>query len=304
MINEYYSRGKLLITGEYFVMEGSLALAVPLKQGQHLFVEKHKDAKPEIKWESYINNKLWFLATYDYNSLDIIDTNDLHVANYLHKLLNYIKDKSDVLSESLAIQIKSHLEFLPEWGLGSSSSLISNLAWWADIDPYELFFSLFEGSGYDIACARSDSAILYQYKDKPVINSVKFEPDFLNKMYFVYLGKKQNSLQSVRVNKAKLKGKKIEIDKITKLTRAVVESKTLDEFESCINEHEEIISKTINESTVKLKYFPDFKGAVKSLGAWGGDFIMATHAGDLDYVKHYFNHKGLDVIFSYKALVL
>ncbi|MFP4023517.1 MAG: GYDIA family GHMP kinase [Thiohalospira sp.] len=304
MSHSFYSNGKLLLTGEYFVMEGSLALAVPLKSGQHLFVEKHKDAKPEIKWESYINNKLWFLATYDYNSLDIIDTNDLYIANYLQKLLNYIKDKSDVLSENMAIQIKTQLEFLPEWGLGSSSSLISNLAWWADINPYELFFSLFEGSGYDIACARSDSVILYQYKDKPIINSVKFEPDFLNKIYFVYLGKKQDSLRSVRTNKAKIKAKKSEIDKITKLTRAVVESKTLDEFENYINEHEEIISKSINESTVKSKYFPDFKGAVKSLGAWGGDFVMATYKGESDDVKNYFNRKGLDVILSYKTLVL
>ncbi len=304
MINEYYSRGKLLITGEYFVMEGSEALALPLKMGQHLLVEKNSDQRLEIKWESYIKGNLWFVATFDLISLNIMDTNYLQIAQYLQKLLVYIKDHSDALTTDQGIQIKTHLEFLPEWGLGSSSSLISNLTWWADIDPYELFFSLFEGSGYDIACARSSCPILYELKDKPNVMEIDFNPDFKDRLYFIYLGKKQDSLQSVRTNKAKIKGKKNEIDKITKLTRAVVKSKTLDEFENCINEHEEIISKSINESTVKSKYFPDFKGAVKSLGAWGGDFIMVTHAGDLDYVKHYFNHKDLDVIFPYKALVL
>ena len=304
MSSSFYSRGKLLLTGEYFVMEGSQALAVPLKVGQHLLVEKNSDLRLEIKWESYIKDKLWFLATFDLISLHIIDTNDLAIAQYLQRLLGYIKNQSNVLSTDQGIQIKTQLEFLPEWGLGSSSSLISNLAYWADINPYKLFFSLFEGSGYDIACARSDKAILYQYQDKPVINPVKFESGFLNKIYFVYLGKKQNSLQSVLKNKEKLKNKKKDAERISQITAQIIQSKSLSEFDNYIHEHEEIISKTINESTVKSKYFPDYKGAVKSLGAWGGDFIMATYEGKPNDVKNYFHRKGMDMIFSYKELVL
>lgn len=304
MSSSFYSRGKLLLTGEYFVMEGSQALAVPLKVGQHLLVEKNSDLRLEINWESYIKDKLWFLASFDLISLHIIDTNDLQAAQYLQKLLGHIKNQSNVLSGDQGIQIKTDLEFLPEWGLGSSSSLISNLAYWADINPYKLFFSLFEGSGYDIACARSDKAILYQYQDKPIINSVKFEPGFLNKIYFVYLGKKQDSLQSVLKNKEKLKNKKKDAERISQITAQIIQSKSLSEFENYINEHEEIISQTINESTVKSKYFQDFRGTLKSLGAWGGDFIMATYGGEPNDVKNYFHRKGMDMIFSYKELVL
>jgi len=304
MSHSYYSRGKLLLTGEYFVMKGSVALAVPLKLGQRLLVEKNSNVKLEINWELYIKNKLWFIATFDLNSLNVIDANDLYIANYLQKILCYIKDKSDVLAGSQTVQIKTYLDFLPEWGLGSSSSLISNLAYWAKISPYELFFSLFEGSGYDIACARSDSPILYQLKHEPVINPIEFEPDFLNHIYFVYLGKKQDSHKSVLKNKSFLKGKKNEAYRITQLTKSIVHAKELDEFDRHIIEHEDIVSKTIKEETVKSKYFSDFQGAVKSLGAWGGDFVLATYQGEPENVKNYFNKKGLDIVFPFKALVL
>ncbi|MCB2195933.1 MAG: GHMP kinase [Bacteroidetes bacterium] len=304
MSNEFYSRGKLLLTGEYFVMEGSQALAVPLNVGQRLFVEKCYSTNLEINWKSYAKNKLWFEATFDLKSLNIVATNDLHIANYLQKLLSYVKNKSVVMEGNQAIQIKTYLDFLPEWGFGSSSSLISNLAYWANISPYDLFFSVSEGSGYDIACARSDTPILYQWKQEPIIHSVKFEPNFLDYIYFVYLGKKQDSLKSVQENKANIKGKKSEMNRITELTKSITEINTLDEFDEIIKEHEEIVSKSIKEEKVKSKYFSDFQGVIKSLGAWGGDFILVTHKGDPDYIKNYFNKKGLDVIFPYKELVL
>jgi hypothetical protein len=56
--------------------------------------------------------------------------------------------------------------------------------------------------------------------------------------------------------------------------------------------------------TVKLHFFPDFNGAVKSLGAWGGDFVMATHNGNPNHAVSYFRNKGFNIIFPYKELVL
>ncbi len=167
-----------------------------------------------------------------------------------------------------------------------------------------MFFSVSEGSGYDIACARSDTPIVYQWQHKPIVQSVKFEPDFSDQIYFVYLGKKQDSLKSVRKHKANIKAKKSENKRISELTNSVIEAKTLGDFEKIIKEHEEIVSESINEKTIKSKYFSDFHGELKSLGAWGGDFMLATHNGDPDYVKNYFNKKGLEIIFPYKELVL
>ena len=59
----FYSHGKLLISAEYAVLDGALALALPTKFGQSLTVE----STPEdtILWKS-ISNKgaVWFEAEF------------------------------------------------------------------------------------------------------------------------------------------------------------------------------------------------------------------------------------------------
>ena len=47
----YYSNGKLLLTGEYLVLDGAKSLAIPTKFGQDLSVEKIKE--PQIIWGSF-----------------------------------------------------------------------------------------------------------------------------------------------------------------------------------------------------------------------------------------------------------
>jgi hypothetical protein len=47
--------------------------------------------------------------------------------------------------------------------------------------------------------------------------------------------------------------------------------------------------------------FPDFKGIVKSLGAWGGDFVMVLSKQN---PKEYFIEKGYTTILSYDEMVL
>ena len=57
-MKEYYSNGKLLITGEYFVLDGAISLAVPTTCGQDLIVESIKES--QLIWESYDPyNLLW-----------------------------------------------------------------------------------------------------------------------------------------------------------------------------------------------------------------------------------------------------
>ena len=75
----------------------------------------------------------------------------------------------------------------------------------------------------------------------------------------------------------------------------------LSEFEKLIQEHEKIISSIIELPTVKERLFPDYFGTLKSLGAWGGDFILAT--GDKN-TPHYFKAKGYTTILRYSDMVL
>ena len=58
-MKEYFSNGKLLISGEYVVLDGAISLAVPTKYGQSLTVENINEAK--IIWRSLDEKGLvWF----------------------------------------------------------------------------------------------------------------------------------------------------------------------------------------------------------------------------------------------------
>ena len=62
-----------------------------------------------------------------------------------------------------------------------------------------------------------------------------------------------------------------------------------------------MVSKTIQLKTVQEQLFSDYFGQTKSLGAWGGDFILATGNGD---TPDYFNKKGLQTVIPYQDLIL
>ena len=60
---KYRANGKLLLSGEYLVLHGALALAVPLKKGQTLDVYSGKPGF--LQWEAYHPDGLWIQAEWD-----------------------------------------------------------------------------------------------------------------------------------------------------------------------------------------------------------------------------------------------
>ena len=68
-----------------------------------------------------------------------------------------------------------------------------------------------------------------------------------------------------------------------------------------MEKHEVIMSDVLEIQTIKEKLFPDFKGVIKSLGAWGGDFVMAISK---DNPTAYFKEKGYSVVLSYEEMIL
>lgn len=304
MLNRFYSHGKLLITGEYYVLHGAMAFAIPLKLGQGMDVELIDDGRDLIYWTTTVKGKSWFNAIFSKVDLSIVDTNNIKSSDYIQKLLRFVKDKSKALKVSQSVRISANVEFPMDWGLGSSSTLIANLAQWAKVSPYELLFATTNGSGYDVACAITNGPILYKNQPKPEVIEVDFKPTFLNKIYFVYLGYKQDSAASVEKLGQKVNKHMVESQRISAISKAIVKTTSLREFEALVNEHEQILADALGLHPVKQKLFPDFDGTVKSLGAWGGDFVMATHRGESQYVLNYFNRKGLNVIFPYNEIVL
>lgn len=304
MKKTFYSNGKLLITGEYLVLDGAKAFALPTKFGQDLVVEN--GLNKEIQWKSYnFDDHLWFEDSITFsevvnNVVVKIETVKTTLINILHEayLLN-----PDFINNSEGYKISTHLTFPKNWGLGTSSTLLNNIAQWTKIDAFTLLKNSFGGSGYDIACAQNNNPIVYRLEQNlPIVEKVAFHPEFTKNIFFVYLNKKQSSKNAINAyynNKNENLAKNI-LDN-DKITTAILEAKTLNEFAHLTEKHEIHLSNILEIQTIKEIAFPDFKGVVKSLGAWGGDFVMAISK---ENPKEYFTSKGYEIVLPYNEMIL
>ena len=292
------------------MLEGATALAVPTKFGQDLSVEKIKE--PQLIWASFTKaGDCWFEAVFELPKLRLVqatfnsdsDGSADFIAETLQDiLLESRKLNPEFLKSEHGFQVKTNLTFPRDWGLGTSSTLINNIAKWAKIDAFQLLWNSFSGSGYDIANAQYNSPILYEVKNqKPVIQKVDFIPSFSDQLFFVHLNKKQDSKDGIARFKEKREKTNNEIQLVSEISRQLIKQQKLSEFEKLIHEHEKIISSIIELPTVKESIFPDYFGTLKSLGAWGGDFILAT--GNKD-TPQYFKTKGYTTILRYSDMVL
>ena len=303
----FYAHGKLLLTAEYFVLDGAVALALPTKFGQSLTVEK----SPETFgiWQSFdADGSLWFETQLDDEGYKVLKTNDLAVAEQLVKILKVARSLKKDGGIYQAFSVKTELTFPRSWGLGTSSTLIFNLAALFQIDPFELLEKTFGGSGYDIACAGASQAILFDRKnDKPNWHLVDFKPPFSENLYFVYLGKKQNSREGIQRYKSK-KGtpqySALLTSEISNLTTDFLKCTRISDFEKLIIEHENLVASVIELPRAKALFFNDFWGEIKSLGAWGGDFVMATSERSEAETVEYFSKKGFGTVVKYADMVL
>ena len=303
MNNNYHSHGKFLLTGEYLVLKGALALALPLKLGQTLSVETL--GTPSLQWNAYKPDGPWFSATLNPITLEIVETNDSSKAE---KLINIFKAVRQLNPQSIqpGLCFETHLEFDPAWGLGSSSTLLSNLAQWAEVNPYELLKRTIGGSGYDIACATASTAIYYRLDNgTPLVQPLNFNPPFVDRLFFVYQGKKQHSSAEVKAFNQQWESSDLIAEKqtISELSMALPTITYFEDFCTLLQVHENILSRCLDRDPVQQQY-PDFKGTLKSLGAWGGDFLLAATELSYDEVCEYFKNKGLSTIFKYQDLIL
>ena len=321
MIQKFNSHGKFLLTGEYLVLKGALALALPLKLGQSLEVERLETNNEQIQWKAWRPERRWFSVTLNRENLVNFSTDDPDKAMRLCQILQAVKQLNPKAFEGNDLKFTTRLDFDPNWGLGSSSTLIANLARWANVNPYELLKLTFGGSGYDIACATAEQPIYYQladldcfvprndakrqYEPTPMVEIVDFNPPFAEHLFFIYQGQKQSSSKEIKafLEKANPTDLQKDIEAVSEISRAVTKCESLDEFAMLMQCHERIIARCIGQEPVQ-KRFPDFEGVLKSLGAWGGDFILAATGWDENQVREYFKGKGLEVVFGYKEIVL
>ncbi|MDH3381616.1 MAG: GYDIA family GHMP kinase [Flavobacteriaceae bacterium] len=306
----FYSNGKLLLTGEYVVLDGVKALAIPTQYGQSLQVVSLDE--PIIHWKSLDEKgKVWFDCTLESKTLKLINSSFYSLREGVQEntaetlqsiLMEAQKLTPSFLNKKIGFSVVTKLTFPTNWGLGSSSTLINNIANWANVDAHELLKRTFGGSGYDIACAQHNTPIIYQLKDNtPIINKIDFNPVFKNQLFFVHLNKKQNSRKGIERYKKNRGNIKSEIADISLITDEIIKTSNLNEFENLIARHEQIISNIIRLRPIQQSLFKDYFGQIKSLGAWGGDFILAT--GN-ENTPQYFIKKGFETIIPFQQMIL
>ncbi|KXN98951.1 GHMP kinase [Aequorivita aquimaris] len=299
-MQKFHSNGKLLLTGEYVVLDGATALAIPTKYGQSLEISDSK--KEGVHWKSFDEKgTVWFENFFHLKNFGSKNQQD-ELSNTLSKILIEAKKLNpDFLLNSDGILAETKLGFPRNWGLGTSSTLISNIAQWAEVDGFALLANSFGGSGYDIAAAQSNTPILYELNHgKPHFRNIKLPLDFTDFLFFVHLNKKQDSKEGIAHYRNALVKEK-DIQRISDISNKLLACDSLSDFEKLMDAHEETISEIINLPTIKSQLFSDYPRTIKSLGAWGGDFVLVTgDVSDMDY----FRKKGFKTVIPFDEMIL
>lgn len=299
----YYSNGKLLISAEYLVLKGALSLGVPTQYGQSLAV--HPSADEGLTWQAYENDTEWL--NFKLSPAEVLEPNEalLEEKKFIAKLLKQASLMNPDFLNGANFKLETHLNFRRHWGLGSSSTLINNIAQWAKVDAFDLLAKVSKASGYDIACAQSNTPILFQKVNNKIwTERCIFSPEFKNQIYFLYLGKKQKSEDELKRFLAQDRNYSQEIQEISSLSLHILDTESATDFDKIIHEHEAITSNLLGLPSIKKLAFSDFEGSIKSLGAWGGDFAMLRSNWDKNTIRSYFKSKGLSTLIPWGNMVL
>ena len=300
---KFRSNGKFLITGEYLVLSGARALAIPLKSGQSMLVEESGNNNL-LEWTvSDIRGK-WFQVNLSLPHLEILDSTDIEKGQFLQKALMAARElNADFLASDQGYWVDNQLEFERNWGMGSRASFVANLSQWARMDPFDIHRRISIESGFDIACSLSEKPIIFHRSfEGQSIDKINWVPPCGKHIAFIYLGKKQNSGGS-QMNYHNLDFKDKELTRISGITDEFWLVSNEIDLISRIWEHEEIMARILQQTPIQDQLFRDFNGAIKSLETWDGGFIMAVGQEKFKNIKEYFQTKGYQTIFSWDDLI-
>ncbi len=303
----FYGHGKLLLTSEYFVNEGALALALPTSVGQSMKVKYRQSYQPTLNWKSIDHSgKVWFESDYEFWHFKPIKNQSSPKQDFVQQVLSSVRlQNPHFLRDDVDVFVETKIEFPLEWCLGSSSTFIYNVAQWAYVSPFELLKKTIGGSGYDIACAQAMGPIRFQKRDgKPQWETIAFNPSFKDQLYFIYLGRKQTLMEEAQsFAQAKTDGKQAIVNEISQLTQEMSTAHSLAIFNKLIFAHEQLISSALKLPRIKDELFSDYWGEIKSVGPWGGDFILVTSDREPSETREYFAQKGFNTFLPYSEIV-
>jgi hypothetical protein len=294
-MNSIFSAGKIILMGEYAVLHGSDALCLPLATGQNLSAKPSDENLIQWKWKYRQHILADFSLFCDSLESNQPSTGDFRWARALIELIR--QHNPYFLTTGTILEFENF--FPPEWGLGSSSATISSLCRMAGVDPYIINAAHTGGSGADIAATTAPGWFLYRKtNNSPLVWPLPFDYPHAGNSFFIYTGKKQATQSHVKEISHSIQAEDID----WKLTNAPLYRflccSTVPEAMKCISDHEQIIGNAIQMEAVGNR-FDDFPGRIKSLGAWGGDYLLAVTQQDEAFVRNYFHQRELNTVFNW-----
>lgn len=301
MKGRLFSPGKLLLTSEYAVLDGALALAVPTRLGQDFFYTEGINGRSRLMWEALHQGQPWLMAEIDYHNWEVIKTNLPDAAAFVVKVLQNVQQLSSAKFQGdTDYCLTTNLQFPADYGLGSSSTLMANLAAWAGVDAFQLNDMSLGGSGYDVAVAQHGTSILFtNIRGERACEIIDYHPPFIDELVLVHLNQKQNSREGIALYRSKRCSGQL-IVALTELTNEVLLSQNISTFSALMTEHEKLLSDFIGLEPVRTKIFPGCPVFVKSLGAWGGDFVLTCK---FEGYETYFSDIGYTTVLNYSDIV-
>jgi hypothetical protein len=300
----FFSHGKLLLTAEYAVLDGAQALAIPTKAGQSLSVEFTD--KPLLEWQSYdADGTLWFDTKLPWP--DVLQDEIAHDSDISRMLVVLLREAFKLHQGNYhsykGFRVETRLTFPRNWGFGTSSTLVANISEWLDINPYQLLAKTFGGSGYDIACAKSISPIFFSLSgNEPRVHPTTFVIPEMQHASLIYLNQKQNSREAIKKFREQRAFSLTEIEQINAISLELTLNPTADLFVELLHLHEDLMANVLGKERIQDRLFSDFPGVVKSLGAWGGDFVLA-YSNQINH-QTYFKAKGFQTILQLEETLL
>ena len=88
---KYRANGKFLLSGEYLVLQGARALALPLKLGHSLEVKTIDIQEGMIHWDAYTPRGFWFASIFSKHDFTVHASDDMDKADNLSRIFKAIK---------------------------------------------------------------------------------------------------------------------------------------------------------------------------------------------------------------------
>jgi hypothetical protein len=198
----------------------------------------------------------------------------------IHQLLAMAPE--NIWKPGKSYRIETQLEFDRSSGLGSSSTMVSNFARFANLDAQAIQQQLFGGSGYDVAVAEVGKGLVF-WKDGENNHwgPWTISPSLTQDWKVVFLGEKQNSRNSLSDVKARLQeiqNDEFMLHQLQQVAGAVKMAQQVSMVEAGLEMWQALLSMGLGLQTPYQHFgFQPVKGGLcKWLGAWGGDMLLVN----------------------------